>query len=157
MLPYDPCFVHFKKHCMSCTSTAFSNRYIHARQRHYFSCLRLVSFSHHQSVTEINGTTFDALRAVAFFTPFEFVSSLPSSCPCRHKDPFARKPTDKYTTGHLKLHDLNWNSLLLRCAVDLKHYLQYMHLQPPMEANLLLCYYANTSNLSGINLQGFIH
>lgn len=89
--------------------------------------------------------------------PFEFVSSLLSSCPCLRKDPFVRKPTDKYTTGHLKLHDLNWNSLLLRCAVDLKHYLQYMHLQPPKEANLLLCYYANTLNLLGINLQGFIH
>lgn len=26
-----------------------------------------------------------------------------------------------------------------------------------MEANLLLCYYTNTSNLLGINLKGFIH
>lgn len=68
-ISYDPCFVHFKKHCMSCTSTAISKRYIHSQEVKLFNCLfpYLVSLSLHQSGTEVNGTTFDVLSSVVCF------------------------------------------------------------------------------------------
>lgn len=81
-----------------------------------FCCLltHLVTFSHHQSVTEVNCTTIDVLiRSVAcftsFFFPFFFSSSNFSSflSSCLLKDNFASKPTDKHTMVHLNPHDLN--------------------------------------------------
>lgn len=39
MISYDPYFVHFKKHCMSCTSTANSNRLYSFQAVKLFNCL----------------------------------------------------------------------------------------------------------------------
>lgn len=113
VISFDPHFVH----CMSCTSTAISNRYIHSRQCDCF-LLSADTFGDIFSSPKCNRSQlyhnwctymFSRLLYFFFLSFFFFSSSNFSSflSSCLLKDNFASKPTDKHTMVHLNPHDLN--------------------------------------------------
>lgn len=124
-----------------------------------FNCLLsyLVSFSHHQSVTEVKGTTFWCTTLSCLLLHFEFLWSLLSFLLISFLQVNLSTNTLRYILNHITW---TWVTVITLCSENIMLFTIHNcmgtisgYLRPPTEANLLLCHYSNTFNLLGINLQ----